>query len=76
MFWAEEHDIILVRKMLANSPFANMKRGIVQRGRKCNEIAEHLSNVQTPRFKVDQRGVRERCAGEVQPDCQDLPKEN
>ena len=60
MFWTEEHDIILVRKILANSPFANMKRGIVQRGRKCNEIAEHLSNVQTPRFKVDQRGVRER----------------
>ncbi|XP_067040515.1 uncharacterized protein [Acropora muricata] len=60
MFWTEEHDIILVREMLANSPFANTKRGTVQRGRKWNEIAEHLSSVQTPRFKVDQRGVRER----------------
>ena len=46
--------------MLANCPFANTKRGTVQRGRKSNEIAEHLSNVETPRFKVDQRSVRER----------------
>ena len=46
--------------MLANNPFANTKRGTVQRGRKWNEIAKHLSNVQTPRFKVDQRSVRER----------------
>ena len=60
MFWTGEHDIILVREMLAKSPFANTKRGTVQRGRKWNETAEHLSNVQTPRFKVDQRGVRER----------------
>ena len=41
-------------------PFANTKRGTVQRGCKWIEIAEHLSNVQTPRCKVDQRGVRER----------------
>ena len=60
MFWTEEHDVILVREMLANSPFANTKRGTVQRGRKRSETAEHLLNVETPRFKVDQRSVRER----------------
>ena len=60
MFWTEEHDVILVREMLANRPFANTKRGTVQRGRKWSEIAEHLLNVETPRFKVDQRSVRER----------------
>ena len=60
MFRTEEPDIILAREMLANSPFANTKCGTVQRGCDGNEIAEHLPNVQTPRFKVDQRGVRER----------------
>ena len=60
MFWTEEHDVILVREMLANSLFANTKRGTVQRGRKWSEIAEHLLSVETLRFKVDQRGVRER----------------
>ena len=60
MFWTEEHDVILVREMLANSPFAGTKRGTVQRGRKWNEISEHLLQVEAPKFKVDQRGVRER----------------
>ena len=62
MFWTEEHDLILVREMLANSPFAGTKRGTVQRGRKWNEIAEQLLQVEAPKFKVDQRGVRERYA--------------
>ena len=60
MFWTEEHDVILVREMLANSPFAGTKRWTVQRGRKWNEISEHLLQVEAPSFKVDQRGVRER----------------
>ena len=60
MFWTEEHDVILVREMLANSPFAGTKRGTVQRGRKWNEISERLLQVETPKFKVGQRGVRER----------------
>ena len=42
------------------SPFAGTKRGAVQRGRKWNEISERLLQVEAPRFKVDQRGVRER----------------
>ena len=41
MFRTEEHDIILAREMLANSPFANMKRGTVQRGRERNETYKH-----------------------------------
>ena len=56
----EEHDVILVREMLTNSPFANTKRGTVQRGRKWSKIVEHLLNFETLRFKVDQNGVRER----------------
>ena len=46
--------------MLANIPFTNTKCGIVQRGRKWSEIDEHLLNVETPQFKVGQRGVWER----------------
>ena len=60
MFWTEEHDVILVREMLANSPFAGTKRGTVQRGRKWNEISERLLQVEAPTFKIDQRGVSER----------------
>lgn len=60
MFWTEEHDVIIVREMLANCPLVNTKRGSTQRGRIWNEIAEHFLNVETPRFKVDQRGVGER----------------
>ena len=60
MFWTEEHDVILVREMLANSLFAGTKRGTVQRGRKWNEISERLLQVEAPKFKVEQRGVRER----------------
>ena len=48
--------------MVANSPFAGTKRGTVQRSRKWNEIAEQLLQVEAPKFKVDQRGVRERYA--------------
>ena len=36
------------------------KRGTVQRGQKWNEISEHLLQVEAPKFKVEQRGVRER----------------
>ena len=60
MFWTEEHDVIIEREMLANCPLVNTKRGSTQRGRIWNEIAEHFLNVETPRFKVDQRGVGER----------------
>ena len=60
MFWTEEHDVILVREMLANSPFAGTKCGTVQRGRKWSKISERLLQVEAPKFKVDQRGVRER----------------
>ena len=55
MFWTEQRDLILVREMLANSPFAGTKSGTVQRGRKWNEITEHLLQVEAPKFKVDQR---------------------
>ena len=60
MFWTEEHDVILVREMLANSPFAGTKCGTVYRGRKWSKISERLLQVEAPKFKVDQRGVRER----------------
>ena len=57
MFWTEEHDVIIVREMLANCPLVNTKRRSTQRGRIWNELAEHLLNVETPRFKVVQRRV-------------------
>lgn len=60
MFWTEEHDVVLVREMLGNSPFAGTKHGTEQTGRKWNEISVRLLQVEAPKFKVDQRGVRER----------------
>ena len=72
MFWTEEHDVILFRETReANIPFANTKRGTVQRGRKWSEIAEHLFNLETPQFKDGQR----EC-GRGRPACQDVLKEN
>ena len=60
MFWTEEHDVVLAREMLGNSPFAGTNCVTLQRGRKWNEIFERLLQIEAPKFKVHQRGVRER----------------
>lgn len=60
MFWTEEHDIMLCREILAVDPFTGTKKGTVQRGAKWNEIGDNLMKIENPKFKVDQRAVRDR----------------
>ena len=60
MFWTEEHDIMLCREILAVNPFTGTKKGTVQRGAKWSEIVDNLMNIENPKFKVDQRAVRDR----------------
>lgn len=60
MFWTDEHDVLLCREILVVDPFTGTKKKTVQRGAKWNQIAEILSQVPDPHFKVDQRAVRER----------------
>ena len=60
MFWTEEHDIMMCREILAVDPFSGTKKGTVQRGAKWNEIVNNLLRIENPKFKVDQRAVRDR----------------
>jgi len=60
MQWTDDHDEILCREILTVDPFADTKKGTVQRGQKWKDIASKLSAIETPRFKVDARAVRER----------------
>lgn len=60
MFWTEEHDIMLCRQMLAVNPFTSTKKGTVQRGAQWNEIVDNLMGIENPKFKVDQRAVKDR----------------
>jgi hypothetical protein len=60
MFWTEEHDIIMCREILAVDPFTGTKKGTVERGAKWTEIVDNLMKIENPKFKVDQRAVRDR----------------
>ncbi|KAK3721670.1 hypothetical protein QZH41_013821 [Actinostola sp. cb2023] len=60
MFWTEEHDQMLCREILLVDPFSGTKKGTLQRGAKWSEIANQLMTMDQPKFKVDQRSVRER----------------
>lgn len=60
MFFTEEHDKLLCREILAVDPFTGTKKGTVQRGTKWTEIADHLNAIASPKFKVNQKSVRDR----------------
>ena len=60
MYWTEEHDRLMCREILAVDPFTGTKKGTVQRGAKWKIIADNLSEIMEPKFKVDPRGVRDR----------------
>jgi len=58
MFWSNEHDILLCREILVEQPFS-FKRGSRERGNCWDMIASRLSQLEKPRFIVDQRAVRD-----------------
>ena len=59
MEWTEIHDTLLCREVLLEEPY-KYNKGSNERGKKWSEIAEALNKNQEVKFKVTQRGVRER----------------
>ena len=59
MSWSEEHEIIFLREVLVNNPY-QFKAGSIERGKKLHEIADILITIPKPRFKVNQRSLRDK----------------
>ncbi|CAH3159968.1 unnamed protein product, partial [Porites lobata] len=60
MEWTEDHDVLLLREILASDLFL-FKKGSVARGERWESIAETLNEVKTLSFHVkDKRAVRDR----------------
>jgi hypothetical protein len=60
MSWTEDHDLLLCREILNIDPFTGTKKGTIQRGNKWKEIVSNLMDIESPKFKVDCRAVRDR----------------
>ncbi|CAH3141207.1 unnamed protein product [Porites lobata] len=60
MKWTEDHDVLLLREILASDLFS-FKKGSVARGERWESIAEKLNEVKTLSFHLkDKRAVRDR----------------
>ena len=59
MVWSKEHDILLCREILVTHPY-QFKYGSRERGQCWEKIANALNLVESPKFVVDQRSVRDR----------------
>ena len=59
MHWSKDHDILLVREVLAVDPYSEPK-GSKERSKLWEEIAIHLNAVPDPQFSVTTRAVRDR----------------
>ena len=59
MHWTKEHDILLVREVLAVDPYSQPK-GSRERAKLWEQIAINLNAVSMPRFTVSLRSVRDR----------------
>ena len=58
MEWNDEHDVLLCREILTSEPF-KAKRRTPQRGQLWQNVADHLSSIPEPKFKVSKRAIRE-----------------
>ena len=58
MDWTVEHDIILVREVLAQDPYS-YKIGSRERGQVLQSIADVLNNMEQLQFKVTCRSIRD-----------------
>ena len=59
MEWTEIHDALLCRDVLLEESY-KYKKGSNEKGKKWTEIAKDLNKSEEVKFKVTQRGVRER----------------
>ena len=60
MFWTDSHDNLMCREILAVDPFTGTKKGTIQRGAKWKEVADNLMEIDSPKFKVHVKAVRDR----------------
>ena len=58
MDWTEEHNIILLREVLAQDPYSYKTRSC-KCGQVLQSITDVLNSVQKPRFKVTSRFIRD-----------------
>jgi hypothetical protein len=58
MSWTPEKDLILCREIIFQSPY-NEKKKSTQRSAIWDSIADKLNDIDTPRFNVDKRSVRD-----------------
>ena len=61
MIWTSQHDVLLCREILVTQPFQH-KIGSREKGQSWDKIATVLNSMDTVKFTVDQRAVRERFA--------------
>ena len=59
MYWTKDHDLLLIREVLAVDPYSQRK-GSRQRAKLWEEIAMSLNSVSAPQFSVTVRSVRDR----------------
>lgn len=59
MYWTENHDLLLIREVLAVDPYSQPK-GSRERAKLWEEIAMSLNSVSAPQFSVTVRSVRDR----------------
>ena len=58
MIWTSEHDLILCKEILFVNPYSAKKKS-VQRSVLWQQIAENVNSIQSPRFIVEKRSVRD-----------------
>ena len=59
MKWSSNHDVALAREILLFTPWIHRK-GSTERGQVWENIAKSLNALETPKFRVSQRSVRDR----------------
>jgi len=60
MEWTDDHDILLLREMIASELF-QFKKGIPDRGKIWESIQERLNKLDNPKFTIkEKRGIRDR----------------
>ena len=59
MMWTENHDILLLREILAAQPWTH-RHGSVEQGQCWDGISMLLTTIENPVFKVSTRSVRDR----------------
>ena len=59
MYWTKDHDLLLIREVLAVDPYSQPK-GSRERAKLWEEIAMSLNSVSVPQFSVTVRSVRYR----------------